>query len=386
MSQKKNFIQIAESISAITGCSKSTAETFLKSMFSLLADLIQDGKKVKIKGVGTFCRVENAEEPIMFEPDKSLAEVVNLPFSSFEAVELADDVTDEVFDNELKETTEKIPQEEPNTEAKENVTTPSEEIIATSPVKIDENVDELKTEETTPKIAVVEPIDESQPKEVIKVADNEGNNTTNTSKAPTTSPIDESNNSGEEIFYDEIDENKSRGVSKTIFVVSVIVALLIGFGAGYMTKLIMENIELKKQIITQQSKIDSITANAADSLKTVSPTKNDTTPPSASIAPIDTVKTKPAPIAEQTNVKQQYDTVKANRFLTTMARQYYGNLNFWVYIYEENQAIMGHPNKIKPGTVVKIPPAEKYGIDANNPESVQKAKVKAVEIYSRYQN
>lgn len=386
MSQKKNFIQIAESISAITGCSKSTAETFLKSMFSLLADLIQDGKKVKIKGVGTFCRVENAEEPIMFEPDKSLAEAVNLPFSSFEAVELADDVTDDVFDNELKESTEKIPQEEPNAEAKENVTTPSEEIIATSPVKIDKNVDELKTEETTPKIAVVEPIDESQPKDDIKVADNEGNNATTAPMTPTTLPVDENINSNENTFYDEIDENKSRGVSKTIFVVSVIVALLIGFGAGYMTKLIMENIELKKQIITQQSKIDSITAKATDSLKTASPTKNDTTPPSASIAPIDTVKTKPAPIAEQTNVKQQYDTVKANRFLTTMARQYYGNLNFWVYIYEENQAIMGHPNKIKPGTVVKIPPAEKYGIDPNNPISVQKAKVKAVEIYSRYQN
>lgn len=388
MSQKKNFIQIAENISTATGCSKSTAETFLKTMFSLLADLIQDGKKVKIKGIGTFCKGENADEPIMFEPDKGLAEAVNLPFSSFEAVELDDDVTDDVFDNELKETAESIPQKEPIVETKGEVTTLSEGIVTTSPEKIDESVDESITEETTPKTVVDGPIDEPQSEIVVETAENKENNQVETHEISVATPVDESTNSGEEIFDDDIDENKSRGVGKTIFIVSIVVALLIGFGAGYMTKLIMENIELKKQVITQQSQIDSITtAIIVDSLNTPpTPTNSDTTPPSDSVATIDTIKTKPAPVVEPKKPKQQYDTIQTNRFLTTMARQYYGNLNFWVYIYEENQSILGHPNKIKPGTVVKIPPAEKYGIDANDPASVQKAKIKAVEIYSRYQN
>lgn len=379
MSKKKNFIQIAESISAITGCSKSTAEVFLKSMFSLLADLIQDGKKVKIKGVGTFCKSENADEPIMFEPDKGLAEIVNLPFSSFECVELDDDVTDEVFNKELKEKAETIPQEEPNVEAKEEATTLSEEIIATSPEKVHENVDESETMEQ--KIVVDEPVDVPQSELAVEIAESKENSPVEMPEISVATPVDESNNSDEEIFDNEIDENKSHGVGKTIFMVSVVVALLIGFGAGYMTKLIMENIELKKQLVSQQSQIDSImTANAVDTLKTTETVKTDTSLLSASVVPVDSSK-----VVEPQKAKQQYDTVKANRFLTTMARQYYGNLNFWVYIYEENQAIMGHPNKIKPGTVVKIPPAEKYGIDANNPASVQKAKVKAVEIYSRYQ-
>ena len=68
-----------------------------------------------------------------------------------------------------------------------------------------------------------------------------------------------------------------------------------------------------------------------------------------------------------------------------MAQEYYGNTNFWVYIYEENKDQLGHPERIYPGIVVKIPPASKYGIDASDPTSIQKAKVKAVEIYAKFQ-
>ena len=74
------------------------------------------------------------------------------------------------------------------------------------------------------------------------------------------------------------------------------------------------------------------------------------------------------------------DTVGRTRFLTTMAREYYGDLNFWVYIYEENKSIISDPNHIEAGTVVIIPPASKYGIDKNDPESVAKAKAKSAEI------
>ena len=63
------------------------------------------------------------------------------------------------------------------------------------------------------------------------------------------------------------------------------------------------------------------------------------------------------------------DTVKANRYLTTMARRHYGKKIFWVYIYEENKNIIDDPDHIAPNTVVVIPPAEKYGIKAGDKES-----------------
>ena len=101
MSQKINIIQVAKQVASITGCSQVTAETFLKEFFSLLTEQLQEGVKVKIKGLGTFKKEDNNISIISFEPDKHLALAVNLPFSSFEPVELDDDVTDDVFNQEI---------------------------------------------------------------------------------------------------------------------------------------------------------------------------------------------------------------------------------------------------------------------------------------------
>ena len=79
-----------------------------------------------------------------------------------------------------------------------------------------------------------------------------------------------------------------------------------------------------------------------------------------------------------------YDTITKTRYLTTMAKDHYGNYNLWPYIYEENKAMLGHPDRIKPGTQVVVPDLKKYGVDPNNPDDIAKAKRKGVAIYSRY--
>lgn len=79
-----------------------------------------------------------------------------------------------------------------------------------------------------------------------------------------------------------------------------------------------------------------------------------------------------------------YDRIGTARFLITMSREYYGNPNFWPYIYEENRAKFGHPDKIAPGTTVLVPSLKKYGVNPNNPSDVEKAKRKGKEIYARY--
>lgn len=79
-----------------------------------------------------------------------------------------------------------------------------------------------------------------------------------------------------------------------------------------------------------------------------------------------------------------YDTISTTRYLTTMAKSHYGNYNLWPYIYEENKAILGHPDRIRPGTPVVIPDLKKYGVDASNPADIEKAKTMGMEIYARY--
>lgn len=78
------------------------------------------------------------------------------------------------------------------------------------------------------------------------------------------------------------------------------------------------------------------------------------------------------------------DTISTTRYLTTMAKRHYGNFHLWPIIYEENKAKIGHPDRIRPGTPVVIPPLKKYGIDPKNKEDVERMKRKGIEIYARY--
>lgn len=78
------------------------------------------------------------------------------------------------------------------------------------------------------------------------------------------------------------------------------------------------------------------------------------------------------------------DTVRADYYITDMARKYFGNKDFWSYIYEENADSLGHPEHIHPGQILVIPDAAKYGIDPDNKESLKRARALAIEIYGRY--
>lgn len=121
--------------------------------------------------------------------------------------------------------------------------------------------------------------------------------------------------------------------------------------------------------------------------------------PAASTSPGQPAATVETPPAQQNSASQAsasdavptrpsdapiYDNVSTTRYLTTMAREYYGNMDLWPIIYEENKSRLGHPDKIKPGTRVVIPPLRKYHVDPKNPNDVKRIKAKGEEIYRRY--
>lgn len=79
------------------------------------------------------------------------------------------------------------------------------------------------------------------------------------------------------------------------------------------------------------------------------------------------------------------DTITSRKFLTTLAKKHYGKKNYWVFIYQENKSRLRHPDRISPGTVVVIPPIEKYVIPGSHEDSVKRATSRLTgEIYSRY--
>lgn len=52
-------------------------------------------------------------------------------------------------------------------------------------------------------------------------------------------------------------------------------------------------------------------------------------------------------------------TVQKGSSLAKIAKQFYGDPDYWVYIYEANSDIIANPNLIEPGTVLMVPDKEK---------------------------
>lgn len=74
------------------------------------------------------------------------------------------------------------------------------------------------------------------------------------------------------------------------------------------------------------------------------------------------------------------DTIGGGNVLFTMAKKHYGDQAFWVYIARENQAQYPDYRKIKSGSVLVIPPAQKYGINSDSKQSIKHAYAEALKL------
>lgn len=66
--------------------------------------------------------------------------------------------------------------------------------------------------------------------------------------------------------------------------------------------------------------------------------------------------------------------------LTLIALEHFGDKSFWPYIFEVNTDKLKAPNLVQTGMVLYLPDPAYYGIDAQDPASVQKAKNRAAQL------
>lgn len=194
---------------------------------------------------------------------------------------------------------------------------------------------------------------------------------------------------------DENDLNNAKR-SRNILIWSVVISLLIMVGCFFIfyyiltTKFIKQEPAAVEKVETPSSQIDQddeeyapTTVNGISSAVTVSSPvseNNKGTQKNIATTPETAAPTTPSDI-------KAMDKITKTRYLTSMAKDYYGNFNFWPYIYMENEAKLGHPHpdRIKPGTSVVIPDITlKYDIDTTNPKEIEKAKKLATDIYHRF--
>lgn len=99
MNQKITVHQLAENIADICGCDTAFAEKYLKTVTEAISDQLCEGNTAVLKQIGSFSLAQNdTGDPIEFNSDPELANLINSPFDMFESVELHESVTDEMLD------------------------------------------------------------------------------------------------------------------------------------------------------------------------------------------------------------------------------------------------------------------------------------------------
>lgn len=104
MNEKIPLRALADRVAETTGRSSSDMETLIKRLFELIAEGLHEGRRVEVKGLGTFSLSDNPADPVEFCPAAAWAERVNAPFAMFEPEELAEEATESDFDDIRPET------------------------------------------------------------------------------------------------------------------------------------------------------------------------------------------------------------------------------------------------------------------------------------------
>lgn len=400
--------EIVGKLTAIASLPNDDTQQFLQEFTTLIEESLMTDGRVTIKGIGTFVKTagNDGEPTVDFRPDIAVSEAVNAPFAMFEAIELADGMTQELLDAEADNTdsgelaaetateTEIPPQAEPPRDAEEDQTptiTPPATPPSTSPAK--EKQRPSQTAEHTPDPVTVPsthptPTPEPEPVAPTKTPPVEKPIQPEAASAPTTPPATPQTPppsppripSRERPLQPKVVEKErvvkvvERRTNIHATVLAALLALLIGLIGGYFAygwlnlgdvksvKISAEDVHVVQRGVEHTPPVTVIKERAAntDSLQP------DATPPAA---------TEPVPA-----VTVVTDTVAKGKFLATIARKHYGKAKFWVYIYEENRDKISDPDNVPPMTVVVVPPPEKYGIKAGDPASEADAEKRARDI------
>ena len=377
MDNKITVSLLANILSQTTGKSRKLCEDFIREFFKLAAESIEAGESLRIKGFGTFKVVdvesrtavnvnsgEKQEIPphkkVVFTPAKEMASAINAPFAEFETVEMDDEIPEDIFiersdPEEIAEAqSAAIRHIETEVPLMENEEISKEDNVSNERLELGSD-EEMDDDNISLEAYSIEEANNQTPEE-IPAATTEDTPEDIPENTPEDIPEEDQNEEIPPIFVNYETPAKSRfGVGFLLGALSTLLVCVVIFMLGCF--------------------FDWWPVNFGNPFKT-----------NGSIENVATTE-QPVPEDETEVIPEQepvYDTVSTTRYLTTISRDHYGDYNFWPYIYIENESILGHPDRITPGTRVVVPDLSKYGVDVNNPEDIKEAKRKGVEIYARF--
>lgn len=348
---------IVKALSHETDTSEALCQSFVKELFAIVAERLMDGESVTLKGVGRF-DVDGGEVRFVADPDTAAA--INSAFDCFEAIELADD-----FDGD-----EPVAEDEtPDAAEEETATTVVDETAGAEDVADESPADGAEPEEKESQTDGLEEseADSEENKEECTAETDADNETVaeETAEEETEETAEEAEETVEEEYDDE--PQPKRGGCRFAW----------GFLAGFVTAAVVAAVAwfclfgVVKKPSSQPAVIADDTAKvaAADSDSTAAVEK-----------PQEQSEEKTAEPEKESKKAEQTFKVTNTAYLSNISRKFYGHYAFWVYIYLDNKDIITDPDNLPVGAELRIPAPEKYGIDKNNPESIRRAEIKALEI------
>ena len=324
MREKINLQELTTLLSDKAKISKREADAFLREFFGLMTDSLIEDKQVKIRNLGTFklTEVENRESV-----NVRTGERVLIPAHT-KVSYIQDKTLGEIINERENKLESEIIEDAPSSEitniSKKEVIK-QDEFIIPEIEKQEEGVEEDYQEE------------ENLSEETTKLKDSLFLN-----------------------MQDESEEtvNEHKRHVKIIIVTFFTVAILIAI----FYFLSRENSDASDFIVEPAKTAFDLAQEEANSKVFYGETGE-------KINPADTV----IPI-KQTWVQGKKRKTKVAERLTSIAFDEYGDVAFWIYLYEENKHIISKDNYVKAGIDIIIPPPEKYDIDAKSTTSLQKAR------------
>lgn len=312
-----NLSQLIGRVAKATQTDPNTARRFLRAFFAVVEDGLAAGESVHVKGIGTFCRIDDpgvgAPGSVGFAPDPDFSAAVNKPFAMFEAVELADGLT--AADLEVPDTS----------SCSDNSDDSSDPSDSSDISNVSDSSDQPESSEES------EPSEEpSEPSELFEP-----------SEEPTTEPS--------EPAIEEEPRQRSRWWIWAV--IGVVLAIGIGFGAAVLSTPMPDFSDDEEETIPAPTAPSDSTSETALSVAEEADTA---TIHSVTPAPAQEAPAAPEPKPESPK-EPTYDTIRAGYYPSSMARKYYGHSIYWVFIYEANKDILKNPDRIPVGTRLLIP-------------------------------
>jgi len=190
---------------------------------------------------------------------------------------------------------------------------------------------------------------------------------------PTPAPVDPIEEEGEEIFFGEVEQTSEQtdSVAEDAMLAEAEQAAAEAAEKAEAERIAKEKAAAEK-LAAEKEAAEKLAAEKATKEKAAKEDADKTTPTTQ----------KPTSSTISGRLKNADGTYATHVLgqggrLTLVALEHYGDKAFWPYIFEVNRDKLSDPSLVRTGMVLYLPDPKVFGIDANDPNSIAKAKAKA---------